>query len=71
MENHHPHLASHDQARGLVADFVHHSSISSTQLAYWFKIFILQLPNLGFLGEEGFQAFALLLVQVQLPEFLL
>lgn len=67
----HPHLASHDQARGLVADFVDHSSISSTQLAYWFEIFILQLPNLSFLGEEGFQAFALLFVQVQLPEFLL
>lgn len=65
-KNFHLHLPSHDQPRGLVTDFVDHSSISSTQLAYWFKIFIFQLPNLSFLGEEGFQAFALLFVQVQL-----
>lgn len=56
------HLPSHDQARGLVADFVDHPSVSGTQLAYGFEIFVLQLPNLSFLGEEGLQTFALLFI---------
>ncbi len=64
-------LPSHDQTRGFVADLVDHSSVSSTQLTYGVKILILQLPNLSFLGEKGFQSFPLLLVQVQLTQFLL
>lgn len=65
------HLPGHDQTRGFVADLVDHSSVSSTQLTYGFKILILQLSNLGFLGEEGFQSFPLLFIQVQLTKFLL
>ena len=35
------HLSGHDQTRGLVADLVDHSSISSTQLTNGVKIIIL------------------------------
>lgn len=54
-----------------MADLVDHPSVSGAQLAYGFEVLVLQLPDLGFLGEEGLQAFALLLVQVQLAQFFL
>lgn len=69
--NVHFHLPGHNQTRGFVADLVDHSSISSTQLTYGVKILILQFPNLGFLGEKGFQSFPLLFVQVKFTQFLL
>lgn len=47
-----------------MADLVYHSSVSGPQLTYGVKVLILQLPDLSFLGEEGFKSFPLLLVQI-------
>jgi len=54
-----------------VADFVHHSTVSRTQLADGVKVVIFQLSDLRLLREEGLQTLPLLLVQVQLSQLLL
>lgn len=54
-----------------MGDLEDHPSVACTQLADLLKVVVFQLPHLLLLGQKGLQAFALLLVQLQLLQLLL
>lgn len=64
-------LPRHNQPRGSVGDLEDNPSVPCAQLADLLKVVILQLSHLLLLRQEGLQAFPLLLIQLQLLQFLL
>lgn len=54
-----------------MGDLEDHPSVPRAQLADLLKVVVLQLSHLLLLRQEGLQAFSLLLIQLQLLQFLL
>lgn len=64
-------LPRHNQPRGSVGDLEDDPPVACTQLADLLEVVVLQLSHLLLLCQKGLQAFPLLLIQLQLLEFLL
>lgn len=60
------HLSCHDETRRSVLDLGDHPAVPGSQLRDPFEVIVLELPDLGLLGEEGFQPLLLLLVELEL-----
>ena len=59
-------LPRHNQTGGSVGDLEDHPSVACAQLADLLEVIVLQLTHLLLLRQKGLQAFALLLIQLEL-----
>ena len=64
-------LSCHDQPRRPVGDLEDDTAVACAQLVDLLKVIILQLSDLLLLRQKGLQASPLLLIQLQLLQFLL